>query len=72
MLVMDLIVKYHKIVPFPWSIRKLKKAGHSPLELMLRLGKDLSQCTDANSDTAKALVEMLNKLDLLDREVKKS
>lgn len=63
--VRDVIVKHHKIVPFPWTIRKIKKAGYSPTEFLLRMGKELAACDDADSETARAVLANLKELEMM-------
>lgn len=61
----DVMIKYHKLVPFPWTPRKIKKAGFDPTPLMLELGKELGRCEDADLPGIKELMETLKKLDVL-------
>lgn len=65
MKVKEILTKYHKLVPFPWTPRKIKKAGFVPTEFMVRFGKELGQCDDLNSAEAKPILDMLHELKLL-------
>lgn len=61
----DVIYRYHGMVPFPWTPRKIKKAGYEPTRLLLDLGTELEKCDDAHSPTALELLNMLHELKLL-------
>lgn len=65
MRVKEAIRKYHKLVPFPWNPRKIKKAGFSPPELLITFGRDLERCEDADTPEGKALMSMINELELM-------
>lgn len=65
MLTKDVIVKYHKLVPFPWTPRKLKKAEYDPTKLLLEVGRDLERCEDKHTPEGKAILDILKELELL-------
>lgn len=65
MLVANVLKDFHKIVPFPWSTAKLKKAGVKPTAILLELGSQLQKCRDIETDTGKALLKMLKDLEML-------
>lgn len=65
MKVKDVILKYHKIVPFPWSPKKLKKAGYEPMFISKAIGDELGQCEDRDNPTAKAVLDTLKDLGVI-------
>lgn len=60
--VRTVLLKYHKIVPFPWTLPKIAKAGFIPKEFFLQLGEELSQCEDIGTSRAKKTLDAINKL----------
>ncbi len=62
MLVRDVLAKYHAKVPFPWSLRKIKRAGFVPSLLFAELGKKLSRCEDIATPTGKKVLATVEKL----------
>lgn len=65
MLVKDVLTKYHGKIPFPWTLRKIKKAGFEPAALFLELGRELERCEDVDSETGKSTIDLIQKLKLL-------
>lgn len=65
MLVKDVILRYHKIVPFPWSPKKLKKAGFDPMELCRQIGQQLGECEDKDTPAAMAVLDTLKDLGVM-------
>lgn len=65
MKVREVILKYHKLVPFPWTPAKIKKAGFNPTELLLQVGRELAECEDKDTPTAQALLDTLKDLGML-------
>lgn len=63
--VKDVIEKYHGIVPFPWSDKKIKKAGREPMELYRQIGQEIGECEDKNTPEAQAVLEILKKLEVM-------
>lgn len=63
--VSQVIYKYHKLIPFPWTIRKIKKAGYQPTELLIKVGQDLNACDDADTDSATELIRLMHNLELM-------
>ena len=59
MKVKDVILKYHKIVPFPWSPSKLRKAGKDAMEFCRQVGQELGDCVDKDTPSAKAVLDTL-------------
>jgi len=62
MLVKDVLLKYHKKVPFPWTIRKISCAGFIPEKLFEALGEELSKCEDIATPTGKKVLATIEKL----------
>ncbi len=62
MLVKDVLKKYHAIVPFPWTLAKIAKAGLEPCNFFLEVGESLSKCTDIGTPAGLAVLEAINKL----------
>lgn len=65
MKVKEVFIKYSKIVPFPWTERKIKKAGHNPQIFLIQLGQELERCEDIDTPTAKDLLRSLKELSIL-------
>lgn len=57
--VKDVLVKYNKIIQFPWTMRKIKKAGKDPAPFFFELGQELAECEDAAQPATKQLLEFL-------------
>jgi len=62
--VKDVLVKYHKIVPFPWTVRKLKKAGLNPTNFLIGVGQEIEKCDDSYTETAQQLLDLLKELEM--------
>lgn len=62
MKVKEVLAKYNKLVEFPWSPEKIKKAGYIPRQFILALGNQLSVCDDVNLPTTRKLCDTINKL----------
>lgn len=65
MKVKDVMVKYHKLVPFPWTPRKIKKAGYDPTHLILTIGRELERCEDINTPISVDIISLIHELKLL-------
>ncbi len=65
MLVREVFVKYSKMVPFPWSPSKIKRAGHNPTTFLIDFGKEFNNCPDRNTDENKELINLFKELQLL-------
>ncbi|MBA7697195.1 hypothetical protein ES703_105855 [subsurface metagenome] len=65
MKVREVLVKYHQIVPFPWSDKKIKKAGLEPMELCREIGQEIGNCEDKDTPSAKAILDILKKLEVM-------
>lgn len=65
MKVRDLLKKYHKLVPFPWTPAKIKKAGYDTAFFLVEMGRELENCEDKDSESAKQILEMLKDLEML-------
>lgn len=65
MKVKDVILKYHAIVPFPWSPSKLKKAGKDPMEMCRQIGQEIGNCEDKDTPAAKAVLDTLKDLGVM-------
>jgi len=63
MLVKDVLLKFHNIVPFDWTIQKIKKAGLNPTQFLIEVGRDLERCDDINTTTGKEVLKILKKLE---------
>ncbi len=59
MLVNDVITKYHKIIPYPWTLRKIKKAGLDPAEFFIAIGRDLEKCEDKDNPTIETVLNII-------------
>lgn len=68
MLVRAVYLKYHSMVPFPWTLQKIKLAGFVPKELFVAIGKELSECSDASSPALRKVIASINKLELKSSE----
>ena len=62
MFVMDVFTKYNKMVPFPWTPTKIKKAGFEPKEFVIKVGSELEECEDFESGIADKIVKLINAL----------
>lgn len=62
MTVKELIIKANEDVPFPWTMAKIKKAGHDPTSFLLQFGQDLERCGDVTSDPSVKLMKLLHEL----------
>jgi len=60
MTIKQVLEKYHKIVPFPVSLTKIKKAGQAPKQYLQNIVAELNQCSDADSCKSKKLLASLN------------
>lgn len=65
MTVREVIVKYHGIVPFPWTPSKLKKAGFDPMEMCRRIGQQIGECEDKDTPAAQAVLDTLKDLGVM-------
>lgn len=61
MKVEEVIRKYHKIVPFPISPKKIEKAGFTVAAYLCQLADDLKQCEDKDEPRNKSLIDSINK-----------
>lgn len=62
MTVKEVILSYHKKVPFPISVSKIRKAGYDPKQYVVQLFDAISSCTDKDNPMvadAKVAVEKL-------------
>lgn len=64
MLVKDVFVKANESVPFPWTLKKIKKAGYDPLTILTRLAKELNECADLNTPQGQAQIKLAEALKL--------
>ena len=62
MLVREVLVKFNKMVPFPWTLPKISKAGYIPKEFFLDLGNDLKECEDIESGSADKVLKSIDAL----------
>lgn len=62
MLVKEVLLKYHKMVPFPWSLPKISKAGYVPREFFLDLGNELKECEDMEHGLADDVLQSIDRL----------
>lgn len=46
----EVLEKYHRIVPFPLSIKRIKAAGYDPAKYLKRMAKDIRRCDDIEND----------------------
>lgn len=56
----EVLVKYHKLVPFPIALAKIKKAGREPEQYLKDLVADLNQCSDKDDGKNKKRLAALN------------
>jgi len=63
----EVILKYHELVPFPWTIRKIKKAGYKPEQLFTSVADDLNVCEDLdhNKQTARLVKNLQQAIALM-------
>lgn len=64
MLVKDVFVKANETVPFPWTLKKIKKADCDPLTILTRLAQDLNKCADLNTPEGQAQIKLVEALKL--------
>lgn len=64
MKVAEVLRKYYKQVPFPWSVAKIKRAKYNPIDFLIHVGRDLEKCDDIGSDTGTALITMLKEMEM--------
>lgn len=62
MKVKDVLKKYHKIVPFPWTVPKLEKAGYDLAFLFEAISRELKECEDIGTPTGLAVLDSIEKL----------
>lgn len=62
MTVKELLTHENQIVPFPWTIAKIKKAGHNPKDFLIRFGQELERCNDKDSEESKKIMSLLHEL----------
>ena len=62
MLVKEVIEKYHAIVPFPWTPKKIELSGLNPCELAIDVAEELFKCEDVQVDAVAqgAVMEKTN------------
>lgn len=65
MTVTEVLVKYNEIVPFPWTPKKIKKAGFDPKELFITIDRELQKCSDIDSPEGKICIGLMYELNLL-------
>lgn len=58
----EVLAKYHKMVPFPWTLPKISKAGYVPKEFLLDLGNELKNCSDADSGVVAKVIRTVSEL----------
>lgn len=46
----EVLERYHRIVSFPMSIKKIKQAGYEPADYLKKLAADIRKCTDVEND----------------------
>lgn len=61
MKVREVMQKYHAKVPFPWSVRKISKAGYKPAKLIAQLVDELERCEDCDDPLVSTITEMVRK-----------
>lgn len=63
MKVKEVLQKYHALVPFPWTLAKIHRAGYDPKRFFIRMGKELSKCEDTASTLCQKVIQEVSKLD---------
>ncbi len=61
MIVKQVIEKYHKLVPFPISSAKVKRAGYTVEQYLQNITTELNKCSDKKDGKNKKLIASLNK-----------
>lgn len=46
----EVLKKYHRLVSYPLSIKKIKAAGYDPARYLKRLARDIRKCDDVRND----------------------
>ena len=62
MTVKEVLTKYHKIVPFPVSIKRIQKAGLTPGEYLTRITNELETCDDIGCDSGRRFFDAIDKI----------
>lgn len=71
MKVKDVIVEYHQKVPFPWTLKKVQKAGYTLYDILKEILNKINQCEDRETTSNKKLIDELNSIFAEIGEVKK-
>ena len=58
----DVFEKYHRIVSYPLSIKKIKAAGYDPAKYLKRLARDIRKCDDINDKAAQRFLKAAKRL----------
>lgn len=62
MFVRDVLAKYNKKIPFPWTLSKIKKAGFEPKDFFIKIGNELEKCEDVETGLADKIVKSITAL----------
>lgn len=62
MIVKDILTNANRKVPFPWTIAKIKKAGHEPTSFLVSFGQELERCRDKDDEASVTLMKLLHEL----------
>lgn len=46
----EVLKKYHRLVSYPLSVKKIKAAGYDPADYLKRLARDIRKCDDVQND----------------------
>ena len=60
MKVKDVVIEYHQKVSFPWTLKKVKKAGYELYDLLKEILAKLNKCEDRETASSKELIDNLN------------
>ena len=58
----DVLIEYHKRVPFPMTVKKIKKAGYNVTEYLLELTNAIEACEDIDEPQCVHFIQAINEV----------
>jgi len=65
MTVKEVMVHYHKIVPFPITPKKIEAAGYDTIDYLINIKQDLERCVDCDDLPAAKIIQAVSTLQQL-------
>ncbi len=74
MKVRDVLLKFHKIIPFPWTHRAIEKKGYIPKDFILKVIGELEESEDFEEKikTSKTLQKIIECKEVIRNEKTRS